>query len=432
MGSPAVLHQLPCDFQTFFPSIVGPFVLFDELSGIKLEMSASRPLYQIRTNRILPFREPRTTVPVYAQSHTKPNTGRGPVRPGWRGSCKCTAQLLYGDSSSTRERRKFDCGRETDPRRSECAPRLCSVCKSRKHKHESLEFANFHVNVLRSSHIFSIVSRTCKGEPSRARHLTALTAVDSYVTTLPYAEDSFRAFAIKKTIYKKSITDQVPSKFAFEFNLIRQSLMLAEYAIRKVQDNREGLELLGLHQLLVYADDVNMLGENPQTIRENTGILLEASKEVGLEVNPEKTKYIIMPRDENIVRNGNIKIGNLSFEEVEKFKYLGATVTNINYTREEIKHRINIGNACYYSVEKLLSPSLLSKNLKVLFFSCLFCMQFSLTRVPKAIRNRGAGDAVEGLSIDLLMYHSFVNSFLIRVINVPLRFTLLLVDYQLV
>ncbi|KAJ4441371.1 hypothetical protein ANN_11226 [Periplaneta americana] len=98
-----------------------------------------------------------------------------------------------------------------------------------------------------------------------------------------------------------------------------------------------------------YADDVNMLGENPQT----------------MEVNPEKTKYMIMSRDENIVRNGNTKIGNLSFEEVEKFKYQRATLTNINYAREEIKHRINMGNVCYYSVEKLLSSSLLSKNLKV-------------------------------------------------------------------
>ncbi|KAJ4427453.1 hypothetical protein ANN_25076 [Periplaneta americana] len=91
----------------------------------------------------------------------------------------------------------------------------------------------------------------------------------------------------------------------------------------------------------------------------------QPSRAIGLEVNPEKTKYMIMSPDQNIVRNGNIKIGDLSFEEVEKFIYLGATVTNINDTREEIKRRLNMGNACYYSVEKLLSSSLLSKNLKV-------------------------------------------------------------------
>ncbi|KAJ4437693.1 hypothetical protein ANN_17838 [Periplaneta americana] len=91
-------------------------------------------------------------------------------------------------------------------------------------------------------------------------------------------------------------------------------------------DNSEGLERNGLHHLFVYADYVTMLEENPQTIRENMGILLEPSKAISLEVNLEKTKYMIMSRDQNIVRNGNIKFGNLSFVKVEKFKYLGATV----------------------------------------------------------------------------------------------------------
>ncbi|KAJ4443185.1 hypothetical protein ANN_04835 [Periplaneta americana] len=138
-----------------------------------------------------------------------------------------------------------------------------------------------------------------------------------------------------------------------------------EYAIRKVQDNTEGLEMNGLHQFLVHADEVNMLGDKSQTIRENAEILLEASKEIGLEVNPEKTKYMIMSCDQNIVRNGTVKVGDLYFEEVEKLKYLGAIVTNINDTRDEIKRRINMVNACYYSVETLLSSSLLSKNLKI-------------------------------------------------------------------
>ena len=74
---------------------------------------------------------------------------------------------------------------------------------------------------------------------------------------------------------------------------------------------------------------------------------------------------MITSRQQNIVQNQNIVIENLSFRKVEKFKCLGVTVTNTNDIREEIKHRINVGNACYYSLEKIVSSHLLSKKLKV-------------------------------------------------------------------
>jgi hypothetical protein len=62
-----------------------------------------------------------------------------------------------------------------------------------------------------------------------------------------------------------------------------------EYAIRKVQKNQVGLKLNGIHQLLLYADDVTLLGDNTDTIKKNTETFIDASKEVGLEVNTERT-----------------------------------------------------------------------------------------------------------------------------------------------
>jgi hypothetical protein len=83
-----------------------------------------------------------------------------------------------------------------------------------------------------------------------------------------------------------------------------------EYAIRKVQENQVGLKLNGTHQLLAYADNVNLLGDNIDTIKKNKETLIDASKEVGLEINVEKTKYMFLSRHQNLGQNQDIKIAN--------------------------------------------------------------------------------------------------------------------------
>ena len=81
-----------------------------------------------------------------------------------------------------------------------------------------------------------------------------------------------------------------------------------------------GLKLNGTPQLLAYADDVNILGGSAHTVKENAEALLVATKEIELEVNADKTKYMVMSRDRNAGRGHSVKIDNSSIERVEEFK----------------------------------------------------------------------------------------------------------------
>ena len=71
----------------------------------------------------------------------------------------------------------------------------------------------------------------------------------------------------------------------------------------------------------------------------------------------DKNKYIFMSRDRNEGRNHSVRTDNSTFERVEEFKYLGTTLKNQNSIPEEIKSRLRSGNACYHSVQNILSLS---------------------------------------------------------------------------
>jgi hypothetical protein len=103
---------------------------------------------------------------------------------------------------------------------------------------------------------------------------------------------------LNETYSKVRIGTYLPDNFPIQ-NGLKQGDALSpllfnfvlEHAIRKVHENQVGMKLNGTHHLLVCADDVNLLGDNSYH-KENIETLSEASKEAGLEVNTEKTKYI--------------------------------------------------------------------------------------------------------------------------------------------
>jgi hypothetical protein len=100
------------------------------------------------------------------------------------------------------------------------------------------------------------------------------------------------------------------------------------FVFRKFQENQVGLKVNGTHQLLVHADYVNLMGCNMNSRKKNTEALIDASKEVRLEVNTGKTNYILVSHHQNSSENHSIKTANRYFENVAIFKYFGRKVTD--------------------------------------------------------------------------------------------------------
>jgi len=100
----------------------------------------------------------------------------------------------------------------------------------------------------------------------------------------------------------------------------------------------------------MYVDDIVILGNSRQNITQIMSILLMVSKRIGLCINEEKTKFMILSRREK--DQSNLQIDNLTFERVDHFKYLGVNINNKNYMNQEIVERLASGNRCYHIIQK--------------------------------------------------------------------------------
>jgi len=133
-------------------------------------------------------------------------------------------------------------------------------------------------------------------------------------------------------------------------------ILALEQVIRDMHEKRE-MKLVGMNTL-AYADDLVILGASINEIQTSPEKLFKASQNMGLLVNEEKTKYMVMSRQ--VISKSNLNIYGYSFEQVKEFKYLEVNINEENNMHEEIKIRLMMANKSYYAMKEMFTSKLLS------------------------------------------------------------------------
>jgi len=122
-------------------------------------------------------------------------------------------------------------------------------------------------------------------------------------------------------------------------------------------------ELLGEYSTLAYADDIVVMGNTRIEVTAKTDDLLKAAKFMGLKINQDKTKYMVVSREYEMV--ADLSVGQYTFQAVNDFKYLGTNINRNNNMPNKIKLRISAANKGFFALTKLFKSKLLSKRSKI-------------------------------------------------------------------
>jgi Na+-transporting NADH:ubiquinone oxidoreductase subunit NqrC len=120
------------------------------------------------------------------------------------------------------------------------------------------------------------------------------------------------------------------------------------------------MEVLGEYSILTYADDIVVMGNTRIEVTTKTDDLLKAAKYMSLKVNQEKTKYMVVNRENELV--ADLNFGEYTFQAVNDFKYLGTNINKNNNMHNEIKLRISAVNKGFFALVKLFKSKLPSKR----------------------------------------------------------------------
>lgn len=146
------------------------------------------------------------------------------------------------------------------------------------------------------------------------------------------------------------------------FNLVLEKVI-------KTMPMRQGIEILSNSKLLAYADDIVIIGNMRQEVSTKTNDSIKAVKKIVLEVNQEKTKYLVITRETR--NNSDLVVENYTFQQDEDFKYFGANINQHNNMHNEINLRISATNTNKgnYALEKLFKSKLLFRRSKECLYS---------------------------------------------------------------